>query len=447
MLASWLGISRNTVNLAYQELAADGYISSRPRAGAFVNPEMQELLATRSPSSSGNQRQQPDWSELTNAPDTLGSIDKNLPPNWFEFPYPFIGGQVAPDAFPSRAWLRALRKALDPEHFWFSLEDARSWDDPLLVQQLCAEILPTRGITASPDEILITGGSQQAIYLLAKALVKPGMPVVVEDPGYPDAYVILRNAGAKVLAVPTDTHGIRMLDQVGEAKLIMVTPSHNFPTGATLSAARRRRLLQTARDSNSIVIEDDYDSELRYHGKPSPALRAIDNDQRVVYLGSFSKFLAPGLRLGFVVASPELIAHMRTERRLMTRHPPGHMQRAMALLIQSGDYTSSLRRHRSTLKSKWELMVRALRTHTQWRVHVSTGGTTVWVAAPKAVDTVKLAEAATAAGVLFEPGHIYFRRSPCPKNYLRLGFAAVRDDRIEPGIRILAKLASNAAQS
>jgi GntR family transcriptional regulator/MocR family aminotransferase len=383
-----------------------------------------------------------DWSSLLVPALTDNNIlDKALPQRWFEYPYPFVGGQPAAEAFPLRAWLGALREALQPPHLWPSLQDARSSDDQLLVQQLCAEILPARGIVARPDEILITAGSQEGLYLVARALMRTGTRVAVENPGYPDACCMFLDAGAELLPLDVDEHGLQMSDALSQAHVVSVTPSHHFPTSVTMTLVRRRALLAMASANDMIIIEDDYDSELRYQGRPTPALKALDEADRVVYLGSFSKFLAPGLRLGFIVGAPDLIARARDERRMITRHPPGMLQRALALLIASGDYRRALRRYRAVLKTKWELTVSAATEYLPWKIHPPTGGTSIWVSARPRFDTRRLAEVAAGAGILLEPGDVYYVEDPRPTNHLRLGFAAIAYDRIVPGMKLLGRLA------
>lgn len=444
-LARTLGISRNTVNIAYQELVAEGFIASLPRSGFVVNTEMQALITERpliaagrrAPGAAGTQS--PRWSALIRAapPDLLPRIEK--PSDWHTYPYAFLGGQVGLDVFPSRAWLRSLRAALEPPHRVASLQDSQSLDDPLLVQQLCDHVLPGRGILAAPDEVLVTTGSQQGLYLVAQTLVGDRTPVAVEDPGYPDAAHILLRAGARLLPTPVDSYGLTVGSQLAQAQLICVTPSHHFPTNVTLSIARRQQLLTLVEASGGVIIEDDYDSEFRYQGRPTPALKAMDQANSVVYLGSFSKFLAPGLRLGFVVAAPQLIAELRSRRRDMIRHPPGHLQRALALLIDSGEYARSLRHARSILKGKWQQTVTSIEQHVGWELNPPAGGASLWLTGPSGLDARAAAAAVKKRGVLIEPGDTFFVSAPRPSNHIRLGFASIPLDRIEPGIRVLAR--------
>ncbi|MHB8736625.1 MAG: aminotransferase-like domain-containing protein, partial [Terriglobales bacterium] len=260
----------------------------------------------------------------------------------------------------------------------------------------------------------------------------------VESPGYPDARHILHRAGAEVQAVPVDDSGLRVSRSLSQAALVYVTPSHQFPTNVTLSIARRRRLLDMAIESGQVLVEDDYDSEFRFEGRPTPALKALDRAGNVVYLGSFSKFLAPGIRLGYLVGSARVIRELQEEQRYQLRHPPGQLQRAIAIMLRSGDYSRHLRRQRIVLKRRWRLMSHVLEECLPSYSKATTGGTSLWVTGPRWLDSTELADWALAEGIVIEPGAIYFAEDPAPRNSFRLGFAAVSEEAIVPGIRRLA---------
>lgn len=444
-LAIELGISRTTVNLAFQELVASGFLYSEPRSGFRVNSELLSFLREHESvelTELSRNRSVDNWTAQLNDPSshTLPSISKD--PGWHEYPFPFVYGQVAVENFPTSAWMRALRTAMDPAHVIYSLQDAGSEDDPLLVQQLCQSVLPQRGIQARSDEILITNGTQNGLFLAAAALIRAGDRVVVENPGYPDANHIFERAGAELVPVHVDSSGLDVHAIPPAIRILSVTPSHQFPTNATLSVARRRVLLDLAREMDAFVIEDDYDSEFRYIGQPTPALKALGSD-RVVYLGSFSKFLAPGLRLGYIVAAPELIALLRQARRYSSRHPPGQIQRALALLIESGDYHRALRRYRSSLKVKWKHMSVGIKRELNWEFEVPTGGTSMWLPVPDGLDSDSLSMSAAKTGVLLESGTTFFLDNPAPHSHIRLGYAAIPTNRIDAGLRQLAKVIKN----
>jgi len=436
-LAQELGVSRNTVLTAYQELIAEGFVVSRPRSGLFVNEELRSHGPV-GPGSDGSPRAI-DWSaRLRPEPDcALPEVAKVT--DWHRYPFPFIAGQFDARSFPVLAWSRALRDALDQPHLHYSLRDGIADDDPLLVDMLCDRILPSRGIEVTPASVLITLGSQEGLRLISSALLGTGTVVAVEDPGYLDARHVFARAGATLRPLPVDGAGVVPPDDLVGTDVLYLTPSHHHPTNVTLSIGRRHHLLALAARDDVVIVEDDYDSELRYQGTPSPALKALDTTGRVVYLGTFSKFLAPGLRLGFVVADPPLIAQLRRERRYSVRHPPGHLQRAMALFIASGQYHRSVRRHRAALRRKWERMVEGIE---QWMPFAGAppgGGVSVWVEGPPELDAVALTDDLASRGVIAERGDIYYVDPSAHRHTFRLGFAAIPLDRIPRGLELVGR--------
>lgn len=434
-LSNDLGLSRNTVNLALQVLLSDGYITSIPRVGHTVNPDFQAHLddqpRPRSESLGWEKRLATDTTDV-------GHIWK--PANWSSYPYPFIAGQVETAMFPSKSWGRAMRLALTPEHAGASLHDLVDRDDPLLIEMLRRHVLRGRGITAKPEEILITLGSQHGLGLVATALLSAGSMVAIEEPGYPDARHMVRSRGAAIKALPVDDQGAVIPPDLSDVDMVFVTPSHQYPTNTTLSIGRRQALLSQASRDDFVIIEDDYDSEFRYLGQSTPAMKSIENSGRVIYLGSFSKFLAPGLRLGFVVAEPRLIEHLRDLRRYQLRHPPGLLQRALALFIESGDYNRSVRRIRKIYKEKWAAMSAAVETHLPWPVPIPTGGLSIWVTGPPDFDATTMAELAMDEGVVVEAGEPCFVTQPIPRNHFKLGYASTPLPAIEPGLAVLARV-------
>ena len=433
-LALDTGVSRNTANLALQELLTEGFIQSVDRVGYIVSHEVGPFVEA--------QRATPgtpiDWeARFRDTTDPLPHMRK--PKDWSSYPYPFVVGQPDESLFPSRSWNRASRLAIEDENRSISLSDLIDQDDPLLTALLCERILPARGIAATPDQVLISLGSQQGLFLVAHALVGSKSKVGVEDPGYPDARHIFSRRRGTLLPIPVDDQGAIIEGTVSGLDLVFVTPSHQYPTNVTLAVGRRQQLLSAAAVDDFVIVEDDYDAEFRYQGQPTPALKALDETGHVVYLGSFSKFLAPGLRLGYIVADAPLIDHLRDLRRYMLRHPAGLLQRTVAIMIESGDYAAAVRKARIAFKDKWERIATSLSTHLPtWDIPIQTGGLSIWVEAPPGFDANQLAESALAAGVVIEPGSVCFLEEPRPQNFFKLGFSGIPTHFIEPGIAALA---------
>ncbi len=438
VLADHSGLSRNTVNRAYRELVAEGFVEAIERVGYVVNDGLSRR--PRSPLARPSERANPppDWDRLLGTTHPDGE-ETARPAGWREYRYPFVVGP-GPESFPIGAWTRAMRTALREEHRGPSLHDLGDRDDPLLVDQIRRTILPARGIEARTDEILVTLGSQHGIHLVADALLGSGARVGVEEPGYPDARNIFLGRGAGLVCLPVDERGVIPPPGMPDLDLVLVTPGRQFPTNVTMTIGRRRRLLSLAGRDGVVILEDDYDSEYCYSRQPPPALKALDTAGRVVYVGSFSKFLAPGLRLGFVVADARLISHLRRMRRHVLRHPPGIIQRSTALMMEAGDYGKVIRRHRRVLKSKWSALTEAVEDLFPWEVPRTDGGMSIWVRGPSHLNGVHLAERARSEGIVIERGDVCFYRTPRPTNYFQLGFAAIELEAIRPGIARLASL-------
>lgn len=316
--------------------------------------------------------------------------------------------------------------------------DLETDDVPELVEQVRQHLLPKRGVFATADEIVITVGAQQAFALLAEALVAHGTRVAFEEPGYPHA----RNAFALrepcLLRVPVDADGV-CIDALPALDYLFVTPSHQSPTTSTLSLERRRQLLALAQARDFIVIEDDYEAENLHGGAPMPALKSLDRGERVIYVGSLSKSLSPALRLGFIVASPALVAELRGVRHAMVRHPSAFLQHAYALFLSLGHHESHARRASQAMRERVERTAAALaRWLPDFAFDVPSGGASIWVRMPAGMDVVALADEARRHGVLIERGDVFFAAPPRPCPFLRLRLSSMPLDRIDEGVRALA---------
>lgn len=439
-LAKQLDVARNTVVLAYQHLVDEGYLVSHERRGYFVNGDILAGRVNQKPRRRDTELKGPDWSSrLKLFPSRQRNIIK--PQNWQAYPYPFIYGQFDPALFPIADWRECSRQALSVIAIRDWASDSIDSDDPRLIEQIHTRLLPRRGIWASPEEILVTVGAQQALFLLASLLVTNTTRVGMENPGYPDARNIFLVRTSHVRGLPVDEHGLVISERLGVNDYIFVTPSHQVPTMVTMPSTRRRALLKCAVELDFVIIEDDYESETNFVGNPTPALKSLDDRDRVIYVGSLSKTLAPGLRVGYMVGSKELIREARALRRLMLRHPPANNQRAVALFLALGHHDSLVRRLSHAYKDRWQTMGRALARYLPESLRIPTfGGTSYWVKGPAELDTRELAKRAAEHGVLIEPGDIYFLSEPAPRNYFRLGFSSISSDRIESGVKRIADI-------
>jgi GntR family transcriptional regulator/MocR family aminotransferase len=447
-MAKRLGVSRNTVVLAYQGLLDDGYLVAKERSGYYVSekaleaspqfklplpkPKLAPLGKVKDPS--------PLWEgRLAMLPAEQENVTKPL--DWMDFPYPFIYGQVDHKLFPIAEWRECARQALGRKWFGTWTNDTWAHDDPLLVEQIRRRILPRRGIMASDSQVLVTLGAQNALYLLVSLLVRKTTMAVIENPGFPDLRNLLALASEQVSLASVDRGGLELSALPADAEVVFVTPSHQFPTTVTMPLDRRLELMKLASDRDFIIVEDDYEFETNYVNEPCPALKSLDDEGRVVYVGSLSKTLFPGLRLGFLVGPEKLVEQARALRRLMVRHAPNNNQRTAALFLSLGHHDSLIRRLHRAYRARWEIMGAALDRHLPNSTSIpSFGGTSFWIRGPEWLDSEALAKTGLDRGILIEPGRIYFGGEQRPRNYFRLGFSSIEEKKIEPGIRLLSDI-------
>ncbi|APT58348.1 MAG: PLP-dependent aminotransferase family protein [Azospirillum brasilense] len=333
-LATQLGLRRNAVVIAYEQLLSDGLAEARVGAGTFV--------AARVP----------------RGPGAAAPAGAAIP---IPGQAPFALGRTQADPALLRQFGRLIRRHLTADAAHFGYGDPRGVE--ALRQAIAAHLAATRGIACDPGRVLVTSGTQQALRLCAEVLLRPGDAVWMEDPGYPSARRILEACGARLVPVPVDRHGLDAEEgrrQAPAARLAYVTPSHQFPTGVTMSMERRLALLDWAREAGSWVVEDDYDSEFRYAGPPLTALAGIDARERVIYLGTFSKTLFPGLRTGFAVLPGELLEKVTAARLVGDRFPPSLTGEALAELIRDGGFAAHVRRMRSRYRIARDLLAELL---------------------------------------------------------------------------------------
>ncbi len=440
-LAEVLEVARNTVVFAYEQLVDEGYLVSHERSGVFVSAVGAEAdRPCVAPAASRDV-----WTaRFALRPSLMRHIAK--PRDWQGYPYPFLFGQFDPSLFPTQSWRESVNAASSVSSINDWAGDLIDDDDPELLEQLRAQVLPRRGIWAAKGESMITIGAQQALYLVTRLLVGAGTHVAIEDPGYPDARHMVDLAGGTVRALPVDGDGARWEDSLAECRVAIVTPGHQCPTTAILSPERRRALLEAARVHDVVIVEDDYDADLFAEGTRAPPLKSLDAHGRIIYVGSLSKALAPGLRLGYVVAPAPVISEMRVLRRIMLRHPPSNNQRAMAMFIGLGHYRGHLRRLAAALAERAALVDACLpRLLPGYAARRGAGAASAWITGPAGFDARALAEAALGVGVLIEPGDVFFAEPKRGQACFRLGFSSIRAERIEEGLARLGRLIGRAA--
>ena len=434
-LAEQFGVSRNTVFAAYNRLIDLDFLVSRDRSGYFVNPQMAQVqkppkdkdLAARDAIPCPVSFPQNDLMPVVN------------PLDWNAYPYPFIYNQIDPDLFPVDGWRECTRQALGRKKMPAWASDSVESDSPHLVQQLRQRLLNTRGIYAEDDEILITLGSQNALFILGTIFAPSRRPIALEDPGFFGARNAFRLAGSELVGVPIDDNGIIPSAIPTACQLVFTTPSHQFPTMVTMSPQRREELLETAVKNDFLIIEDDYEAEMNYVAKSSPSMMSMDRTARVIYVGSLSKTVSPGIRLGFIVAHRDIIREARIARGVMMRHPPTIVQEIVALFFQLGHYDAHLRNIERRYQKRWHAMDEALSKHLGVLQRTrSEGGTSFWLTGPEGFDASDLKEKLRPKGVLIDRGQDYYLNYNDKRSF-RLGFAYVPVSKLEKGVKVIAE--------
>ena len=448
VLATQLGVARNTVALAYELLVNEGYLLTKSRSGHFVNPEIVAGRAAPQPASGTRVPAAAAWGpRFRGAVSGQRNIEK--PRDWQRFPYPFIYGQIDPAELPMPGWRECSLQATSAAEVRGWAVDLIDGDDALLIEQIQTRLLVRRGVFVTADEILVTVGAQHALFLLATLLVDAVTTVGIENPGYPDARNIFAARTANVVPLPLDGAGLALTPELDRCDYVYLTPSHQCPTNVTMPLARREALLAWAQAGGHVLIEDDYEMELGLEGRAQPALQSLDRSGHVVYVGSLSKTLAPGIRIGFVAGNRDLIRELRALRRLMLRHPAANNERSAGLFLAMGYHDALLRRLRQGYAVRSQRMAAALSAHLPDATFTTAAGaSSYWLRFPAHVDTRTLAAEAAQRGVLIEPGDVFFGASGnarAPANYARLGFASIDAARIEPGIATLAAACAEVA--
>ncbi len=434
-LAEQLGVSRTVILLAYDHLLAEGFVTGRGGSGTFVSSGMARNVA---PGTRGLARVR-----LSRFGKTVsGSIATvNTPALLPTIPrYNFVYGRSDLATFPFALWRRLLlRQARKASTKQFDYGSALGNTD--LRAAICAHLRRSRAVVCEPDDVIVVNGSQQALDLVIRVLVDPGDAVALEDPQYDGIREALRAAGARLRAVPVDREGLDPAQLPDDARLVFVTPSHQFPTGVILPLERRLALLNWARRKNAVIVEDDYDGEFHYEGRPLESLQGLDREGRIVYIGTFSRTVFPSMRIGYVIAPKSLVPSLTAAKWLCDLHSASLEQQTLADFIAGGMYERHLRRLRRRNTARRAALLESIAKYLGDRVEVTGAGAGAQVVLwpRKKVSEDAVIEAAAHLGVgIYGMAHCWLRR-PIGPGFI-LGYARLSEQEIREGIRLLGQI-------
>jgi GntR family transcriptional regulator/MocR family aminotransferase len=445
-LSAQLGVSRNTAVLAYERLIAEGYIRTKPYVGTFVSPDLPDTAFLSSSSNGAALKAEPAPVEESVALCPVRDLRTHrlADPDRRRLAADFWVGRPDARTFPLKAWSHHIKARLKT-----ASSRLTSYSDPAglleLRQAIAKHLAPARGVVCDPEQIIIVGGCQDGFNLIGRLLLTPGSPAVVESPCYQGAAFVLESLGAKLHPVPIDRDGLDVsrLPHV-QGALAYVTPSHQYPVGVTMSLQRRIELLAWATQYDAYIIEDDYDSDFRFVGSPLTALKGLDRNERVIYLGTFSKCMGPGLRLGYVVAPRRLVESFRRMKMLMNNGQSWLEQAAMADFMASGEFGRHLRRIRQLYRERRDALLAALKKHFgECEIYGEQAGMHLVWKLPEGFPSAAEVEAkGLAAGVgvcsLATGSALRFEANEEGDRLLMLGFVALSEKEIEDGIARLA---------
>jgi GntR family transcriptional regulator/MocR family aminotransferase len=429
-LARRLGISRNTVALAYERLVAESVLVSRIGAGTFVSTEPVVPSQVRRAPTGAGLRPRAVWS----------AIPPPVPARAVAPVYDFRVGTPDARLFPFTSWRRLVARELRP-----AAAGNAGYGEPAghrgLRAAIARHIGVSRAVRANADDVIVTQGAQQAFDLIGRVLIEPGSCVAVEEPGYPPVRELFQSLGARVVGVRVDDDGVDVGAIPKSARMIYVTPSHQFPLGTAMSLARRAALLTWAEQRGGVIIEDDYDSEFRFEGRPLDPMQSLDRSGRVIYVGSFSKVMLPALRLGFVIAPASLQPALRAAKRLTDWHGETPTQAALARFIDEGLLARHVRRAAREYANRRARIVEAIhRDFRKWlRVIPAAAGLHVGVrlAPDAAVDIDDVARRAEAWGIIVRALSHFSMRVGGDRG-LVIGYGAIQSADVHDGLHRLA---------
>ncbi|MCQ6958389.1 PLP-dependent aminotransferase family protein [Mucilaginibacter aquariorum] len=437
ILADLIGIARNTVKLAYEELISQGWAESAERKGIFVLSKLpvRSKAFTSDAAAAKNDAATFDWKK------DFGKIlpNENLQQITLAIDDGFPDVRLAPVDVLMREY-RSLSRRYHGKNF---LKYGNAMGSENLRVALQSYLAHSRGLTTSLDNILVTKGSQMGIFLAAHLLLQPGDQIAVGVSNYGSADDTFRFAGASLLRIPVDDHGMNVDDlerrlKKNKIKAVYIIPHHHFPTTVTMSMERRMKLLNLAKEHRFAIIEDDYDFDFHYDNKPYVPLASIDHDHNVIYIGSISKTFAPALRIGFMVASQGFVESASTIRQLIDKQGDTLLEEAFAVLFTDGEMDRHFRKSLKIYKQRRNLFCDMIKANLKDKVDfkIPEGGLGVWVNFDKGINLSALSAKAAKNGLYIGDGSFYRNESFSP-NALRMGFASLRENEMEQALAIL----------
>jgi len=434
-ISDQLGISRTVAVLAYEQLLAEGYATGRGGSGTYV------ATAGFSPRALSHE-QSPKLRLSRFGESAAGASDrvKAYQHRKKRLPYNFVYGRSDLETFPFEMWRRTLLRCARKTPV-SGLDYGPSAGSPALREAICVHLRRSRAVVCEPSQVIITSGSHQALDIICRVLIGPGDSVALENPSYEGIAEVLRASRARVFPVSVDGEGLDPKRLPRGARLVFVTPSHQFPTGVILPLARRVELLRWAARHNAVVVEDDYDGEFRYEGHPLESLQGLDREGRVIYVGTFSRTVFSSLRIGYLIAPKQLVEVFTAAKWLCDRQSATLEQEALAEFITRGTYERYLRRVRRRNASRRQALLEAIDAHLGDRVEVTGDGAGAHVVLwpKKRVSEASVVAQAAARGVGVYEISPYFLK-PSSRTGILLGYSRVNEKQITEGIRRLGEV-------
>jgi GntR family transcriptional regulator / MocR family aminotransferase len=436
-MASRLGVARASVVAAYEQLSTEGYVQSRRGSGTFVSSDLQGLVGT------SQRRKRARAAKLPAVPLTAKTLAGFERADAYAEGRPFNTGRTLVDARTMVTWRKLTHRAVRS----LGANDL-GYTDPCgsieLRRSICEYLRAARAVRCEPNQIVVTAGTQHTIDIAIRVLLAPTEDVWVEDPGYPLTRAQLHLAKVRPHAIPVDSQGIVVeagIRTAPNARAAFVTPSHQFPTGVALSMTRRLELLAWARSTGAFIIEDDYTSEFRYSGPPLASLQGLDEDERVIYVGTLNKALFPGLRLGYAVVPHPLLPAFTTARYLLDRQPATLYQAVVAEFMQQGHFAAHIRRMRQMYREQRDVLTATLLRYAPGHLEIEVPDQGMHLVAylRRGLGDVELETVAARAGIVVRAISRFYRSAPSRAG-LMLGFSGFPPQLIAPAAERLARI-------